>query len=151
MTFTLTPFAPPRPVDAATPTTIPAPKATLAEPKPETMRPINRIVDPAPIGARPTMERERVAIREKAKRPLAIPAAKLCRLTLDEFRRRYFEAGCRPKRRDVTRWIEEGTAEGVILRGYKIDGRYFVQIYEADRFLAALRVNPKSEEGRAAQ
>ena len=151
MTFTLTPFAPPRPTDAATATTTPTPKTTLAAPT-ETMRPLNRIVDPASIGARSTLERAPGATREKApKRPLAIPAAKLCRLTLDEFRRRYFERGCRPKRRDAIRWIEEGTAEGVILRGYKIDGRYFVQIYEADRFLAALRVNPKGEEGRAAQ
>ena len=73
---------------------------------------------------------------QQLKRP---PAWKFARITINEFRRRYFLDGSRPKQRDVIRWIEEGTAEGVILAGYRIDGRYYIQVTAADAFLTACK------------
>lgn len=70
------------------------------------------------------------------------PAWKCQRITLDEFRRRYFFDGCRPKRAEVKRWIEEGTAEGETLSAFLIDGRYYIQIIAADNFIASARVKP---------
>lgn len=67
------------------------------------------------------------------------PAWKNARITVDEFRRRYFFDGCRPKRRDVQRWIEEGTSEGVKLNAYLLDGRYYIQIVAAESFFTACR------------
>ncbi|MBR0226165.1 MAG: hypothetical protein IJL92_08930 [Thermoguttaceae bacterium] len=67
------------------------------------------------------------------------PAWKTARITVDDFRRRYFLDGCRPKRRDVVRWITEGTAEGVKLAAYLLDGRYYIQIVAAESFFTACR------------
>lgn len=71
--------------------------------------------------------------------PKRQPAWKFSRITVNEFRRRYFMDGSRPRQRDVIRWIEEGTAEGIKLNGYLIDGRYYIQITAADAFLTACK------------
>lgn len=69
---------------------------------------------------------------------------KFQRITVDEFRRRYFFQDNRPTRASVKRWIETGTAEGEILQGYLIDGKYYLTITAAERFIDALRVRART-------
>lgn len=71
--------------------------------------------------------------------PKRAPAWKFTRITVNEFRRRYFLDGSRPRQRDVVRWIEEGTVEGERLPAYLIDGKYFIQIVAAEAFLDACK------------
>lgn len=66
------------------------------------------------------------------------------RITVDEFRRRYFFHDNRPTRASVKRWIEQGTAEGKILQGYLIDGKYYTTIGAAENFINALRVTTRA-------
>ncbi len=72
------------------------------------------------------------------------PVWRFQRITVDEFRRRYFFVDNRPTRSSVKRWIESGTAEGRVLPAYLIDGRYYIQIAAAEAFIAALKVTPQN-------
>ena len=63
---------------------------------------------------------------------------------MDEFRRRYFFHDNRPTRASVKRWIVQGTAEGKILQGYLIDGKYYTTIGAAENFINALRVTTRA-------
>ena len=76
--------------------------------------------------------------------PRRPPIWKGQRITVDEFRRRYFFVDNRPPRASVKRWIETGTAEGKILQGYLIDGKYYTTIGAAETFINALRVTARA-------
>ena len=95
---------------------------------------INEQTNAASIDAAASLETQET--KPAPKRP---PAWKYTRITVNEFRRRYFLDGCRPRQRDVVRWIEEGTAEGERLPAFLIDGKYYIQIVAADAFLVACK------------
>ncbi len=91
--------------------------------------------------------------RPQQERPARPAAWKLARITLDEFRRRYFLEGNRPRRSDVKRWIEVGTAEGRVLPANLLDGRYYIQVAAAEAFLTSTRAKtdrnaPKARTAR---
>lgn len=85
--------------------------------------------------------REEVKREDSPRRP---PVWRFQRITVDEFRRRYFFVDNRPTRASVRRWIESGTAEGRVLPAYLIDGKYYIQIAAAETFIAALKVTPQN-------
>ena len=84
-------------------------------------------------------------------------------LTVDEFRRQFFSEQARPTRARVRNWIANGTADGVFLAGFEIEGSYFVDADRVDDFFqeyalrtktatAKRRVGPRrSTETRAAE
>lgn len=76
--------------------------------------------------------------------PRRPPIWKGQRITVDEFRRRFFFVDNRPTRASVKRWIETGTSEGKILQGYLIDGKYYTTIGAAENFINALRVTTRA-------
>lgn len=96
----------------------------------------------APNAAQPTAEkRGEVKGNDQPRRPVIWKGQ---RITVDEFRRRYFFHDNRPTRASVKRWIEQGTAEGKILQGYLIDGKYYTTIGAAENFINALRVTTRA-------
>ena len=101
-----------------------------------------------PTPTAPSAEnRAEVKREDSTRRP---PVWRFQRITVDEFRRRYFFVDNRPTRASVRRWIESGTAEGRILPAYLIDGKYYIQIAAAETFIAALRVTPQNVKNAVA-
>lgn len=95
-----------------------------------------------PAAQTPTAEnRGEVKGNDQPRRPVIWKGQ---RITVDEFRRRYFFHDNRPTRASVKRWIEQGTAEGKILQGYLIDGKYYTTIGAAENFINALRVTTRA-------
>ena len=103
---------------------------------------------PQPTPTAPSAEnRAEVKREDSTRRP---PVWRFQRITVDEFRRRYFFVDNRPTRASVRRWIESGTAEGRILPAYLIDGKYYIQIAAAETFIAALKVTPQNVKNAVA-
>lgn len=96
----------------------------------------------APNAAQPTAENRGESLQTTA--PRRPPIWKGQRITVDEFRRRFFFVDNRPTRASVKRWIETGTSEGKILQGYLIDGKYYTTIGAAENFINALRVTARA-------
>lgn len=67
------------------------------------------------------------------------------RLTIFEFRKRYFAPECRPARKTVEQWITKGTREKVRLRANRFDGDYYITIADAEAFMRATTVVPLDE------
>lgn len=59
------------------------------------------------------------------------------RITVREFRKRYFAQGSRPSERQIIDWITRGTQEKIFLRATRLDGVYYVTIGDAEAFLRA--------------
>lgn len=63
--------------------------------------------------------------------------SKTLRLTVFEFRKRFFAPNCRPSRSKVIEWITRGTRERVYLRANRLDGEYYITIGDAEAFMRA--------------
>lgn len=97
-----------------------------------------------PQGSTPPASREETCKNQQPPKQQRPAPWKFQRITVDEFRRRYFFVDNRPTRASVKRWIESGTAEGKILQGYLIDGKYYITITAAERFIDELRVRVRT-------
>lgn len=65
-------------------------------------------------------------------------------LSVDEFRRLYFSQQHRPSRATVRTWIAVGTSDGIVLPGYRIEQKYFVDRERIDEFFEAYRRHTNS-------
>ena len=66
------------------------------------------------------------------------------RLSVDQFRREYYEPAARPSRATVLKWATAGTSEGVVLKAVIIDGRLYIRRVDADAFFSACELTRSS-------
>ena len=75
--------------------------------------------------------------------------SKALRMSVFQFRTRYFAEGARPSKKTVEQWITKGTREKVFLRANRFDGEYFITIGDAEAFLRATTARPQSQNVKA--
>ncbi|MBQ6828551.1 MAG: hypothetical protein IJO46_11110 [Thermoguttaceae bacterium] len=67
-------------------------------------------------------------------------------LTLARVRREFFDPRDAPSKRDLEKWIVQGTAEGARLRGVKIDGRFYARRRDVEIFVEKSLVVPRDDK-----
>lgn len=68
--------------------------------------------------------------------------SKSLRMSVYQFRTRYFAEGARPSKKTIEQWIIQGTRERVFLRANRFDGEYYITVGDAEAFLRATTARP---------